>query len=170
MGQLAERFATFARLEATGVSPLYAELAQAVSRSQELLGIASCVRPGQPPPNMLLGAVHYLLLSGVQHPLRAFYPSLGGTEPPSDAFPSFREFCWAHRPEIEAILRERRVQTNEVSRCSILLPGFAVVQRRSGTSPWTLFDVGASAGLHLLGPRLRATRRTRLTAACPAWT
>ena len=46
------------------------------ARDADLLAIAAQTRVGQQPPNLLLAAVHYLLLRGSEHPLAAFYPSL----------------------------------------------------------------------------------------------
>jgi hypothetical protein len=51
------------------------------------------------------------------------------------------------------LLEARITQTNEVSRCSFLLPAFTHVQRSSGPRPLASIDVGCSAGLHLLWDR-----------------
>jgi hypothetical protein len=134
-------------------SRLYAGLSAGVLEDPELLAIAATAPVGQPPPNLFFAAVHYLLLSGVSHPLARLYPSLnGGRDANEDAFPAFRDFCLRHRQPIEALLGTRTVQTNEVARSSALQPGFAVVARRAGR-PLALLEIGASAGLNLLGDR-----------------
>jgi hypothetical protein len=64
--------------------------------------------------------------------------------------PPFREFCLEHRQELQALLAERLVQTNEVRRCACLLPAFALAERTGGGRPLALIELGASAGLNLL--------------------
>ena len=134
-------------------SQLYARLSAGVLEDPELLALAATAPVGQPPPNLLFAAVHYLLLSGAHHPLARLYPSLnGGRDIGEDAFPAFRDFCLRHREQIAALIRVRTVQTNEVARSSALQPGFAVVARQSHR-PLALLEIGASAGLNLLGDR-----------------
>jgi hypothetical protein len=98
----------------------------------------------------LLGAVHYLLLRGVTHPLANFYPSLTSSPDLADAYPAFHRFCLEHHQDIGALLLTRRVQTNEVARCACLLPAFALVARQIPDAPLSLIEIGASAGLNLL--------------------
>jgi len=44
----------------------------------------------------------------------------------------------------------QRVQTNEVQRCTALIPAFELVFRRGDNRPFALVEIGASAGLNLL--------------------
>ena len=67
---LAERYARFAA-ECDGISPLYSFLAAKIAQDRALLTLALACRPGQPPGNLLLGAVHYLLLQQPAQPLAA---------------------------------------------------------------------------------------------------
>ncbi len=152
--RLADEFRFFARM-CTGRSPLYAALAARVAGTPALLALASGAAPGQPPVNLLFGAVHDLLLAGAAHPLAGFYPSVGGAEAPEEAFPAFADFCRRHRAEILVRVRTRRVQTNEVGRSGILLPALAEAAREAGPRPSYLIEVGASAGLNLLHDRYR---------------
>lgn len=146
---LARRFARFAATETKGTSPLYEALAARIAGDRDLLRLCRDVRPGQLPANMLFGAVHYLLQSGADHPLRTFYPSLvASPRPPADAFPHFRDFCLAQADAIGAVLRRRGVNTNEVARCAVLLPGFHRIAERGG-EPLHLVEIGCSAGLNL---------------------
>ncbi|MDE2744596.1 MAG: DUF2332 domain-containing protein [Chloroflexota bacterium] len=152
-------FHRFARVEAPDLaSPLYAELSYGVSLDPELLELAAQKRRHQPAPNMLFGAVQYLLLSGgdhAEHPLASHYPIVSGVERPMEpAFPAFRDFCLCHADEIVDLIRAHRTQTNVVRRCTCLLPAFSMVQRESG-QPLALIDVGASAGLNLNVDRYR---------------
>ena len=55
-------------------------------------------------------------------------------------------------------MRTRRVQTNEIRRCSYLMPAFRItVSIDSGGMPLGLIDVGASAGLNLLWDSYQST-------------
>jgi hypothetical protein len=136
-------------------SPLYAGLSARILEDGELLELAAESPVGQPPPNLLLGAVHYLLLKGVKHPLARLYPSLnGGRDIGEDPFPAFRDFCLDNRAAVVDLLQTRRVQTNEVGRCSALQPAFAVVAARARL-PLALVEIGSSAGLNLVGDRYR---------------
>ncbi|MGH2598617.1 MAG: DUF2332 domain-containing protein [Dehalococcoidia bacterium] len=151
---LARRFERFARLECHGSSPLYERLSLGIAADPDLLALAARARAGQPTPNLFVGAVHALLLGGVQHPLARFYPSL--TPDPDregDPYPSFRNFCLDHAEQIRALIATRLVQTNEVRRCALLLPAFAVVAQRTEDRPPAVVEVGASAGLNLLWDR-----------------
>ncbi|MCY3591206.1 MAG: DUF2332 domain-containing protein [Acidobacteria bacterium] len=147
---LSAAFEQFARVEAPDLdSPTYAALAAGVAGDGELLALAARRQQGQPAPNMLFGAVQYLLLRGVEHPLAAHYPALSGPEPPSgEAFPPFRAFCLEHREAVADLIASRRTQTQVVRRCTCLLPAFGLVHREAG-APLALIDVGASAGLNL---------------------
>lgn len=144
-GDIAEEFRRFGAVR----SPLYALLSPAVAGDPQLLQLASKATAGQPGPNLLYAAVHYLLLRGAYHPLSEYYRSVGGTRAPdSSAFEAFRDFCRRHSAAIGRLVRERRVQTNEVQRSASLLPGFQVVFSRTAR-PLALIEVGASAGLNL---------------------
>ena len=148
--EVREAFERFARVEAPDLdSPMYAELAAGVAGDGELLALAAGRQRGQPAPNMLFGAVQYLLLQGIEHPLAAHYPILSGLEPPpGPTFPLFRAFCLEHRERVADLIATRRTQTQVVRRCTCLLPAFGLVHRDAG-APLALIDVGASAGLNL---------------------
>ncbi|MFJ3519854.1 DUF2332 domain-containing protein [Streptomyces sp. NPDC090131] len=150
--QLADTFRRFADQQCAGRSPLYAALSHAVARSNELLAFAAGTRPGQPAPNMLLGAIHHILRRGVQHPLATY---VTGHEPleAGRADELLADFCRRHTGRIERIISTRSVQTNEVGRCAVLLPAFAALQQQLDDRPIRIVDVGASAGLNLLWDR-----------------
>jgi hypothetical protein len=154
-GRLASVFREFGERECRGYSPLYERLSLGVAEEPALLDLAATTRPGQPVPNMLLGAVHYLLMRGEGHPLAAYFPDLTAPRPPApgDPMPAFRDFCAEHEDELRALLATRLVQTNEVRRCACLLPAFALAERAAGGRPLALVEVGASAGLNLLWDR-----------------
>ncbi|MDQ6919189.1 MAG: DUF2332 domain-containing protein [Candidatus Dormibacteraeota bacterium] len=134
-------------------SSFYAQVCEGILADPEVLELAARAPAGQPPPNLLFGAVHYLLLRGVGHPLARLYPSLnGGRDIGEDPYPAFKDFCLANADAISELMRKRTVQTNEVARSSVLQRGFAVVAQRSGL-PLALVEIGASAGLNLIGDR-----------------
>jgi hypothetical protein len=130
-------------------SPLYQELSRVIAHDPELLRIARHVR--RPPvPNVFFAAVHFLLLESPNHGLAAFYRSLtSNPRPPAEARDALREFVLSNRARLIPLLETRITQTNEVSRCSLLLPAFTHVYCSCGNKPLALIDVGCSAGLHL---------------------
>lgn len=144
-------FERFAEMEARGSSPLYATLARGVADDDELLALAAEVPEDRPAPNLLLAAVQYLLLERPDAPLAAYYASIADSpeSPDEEAVELFREFCLEHRGELADLLASRRLQTNLVRRCAVLLPAFEYVSRRCDRTPLGLLDVGTSAGLNL---------------------
>ncbi|HWU25982.1 MAG TPA: DUF2332 domain-containing protein [Rhizomicrobium sp.] len=132
-------------------APLYARLAAGALSDPELHTLTDAVRPGQPAANMLLGAVHFVLLRGAQHPLRDFYANLGGrrTVDDADPYPLFREFVLGHFDEIRRLVATRVTNTNEVGRSAILHAGFRVLAAKSG-APLHLVEIGPSAGLNMI--------------------
>jgi hypothetical protein len=144
-------FERFAGVEARNSSPLYETLSVGIAADDDLLALAEEVPDDQPAPNLLFAAVQSLLFENPDHELAAYYPSLTDpARPPTDgAYESFRTFCIDRRAKIRPLLRARRVQTNVVRRCSILLPAFESVSRRCNRTPLGLVEVGPSAGLNL---------------------
>jgi hypothetical protein len=152
---LAQRFVRFADQECGDYAPFYARLARGIARDADLLSIATHTRSGQQAPNLLLAAVHYLLLRGADHELNAFYPSVTHLAAvlPGDPMPAFRAFCRDHRDALIELVSTGLVQTNEPRRCTFLLPAFATVAHLAGRMPLALIEVGASAGFNLLFDR-----------------
>jgi hypothetical protein len=144
----------FAEEAANTGSPLYGRLAAAIGGDEDLKALAARARPGQPHANMILGAVHFLLLRGAAHPLARFYPSLGGkTEvADEDPFPDFRDFAAANEPLLADLIESRVTNTNEIGRSAVLHPGFRVVAAEAGT-PLNLIEIGPSAGLNMFWDR-----------------
>lgn len=119
--------------------------------------MVEAVPEGQPAPNLLLAAVHDLLLSGVTSPPAAFYATCtkDPVDPESrDPFPTFKRFCLEHEAAIRDRLGSRLVQTNDPGRSAILYPSFARVAAMDG-DPLALVAVGCSAGLNLRWDRYR---------------
>jgi hypothetical protein len=147
---LPEIFERFARDEFHSSSALYERLSNAIARDAKLLALAARCRKGERIPNLLFGAVHYLLLTGISHPLGRFYKSLGGCfDGREDPFPDFRSFCLEQFERIGELIAVRMVQTNEVNRCAGLMPLFRAASKGAGDRPFFIVDFGASAGLNL---------------------
>jgi hypothetical protein len=105
----------------------------------------------------LLASVHDLLLAGSDHRLAAHYDTVASVRgipfhpPATDVGADFVDFCRLHRAELEFLVASRTTQTNEVGRCTSLLP--ALCHLAAGypvTTPLSLLDLGTSAGLNLL--------------------
>lgn len=155
LDDLAKRFAFHAGIygsaNAENSSPLYAQLSQYVSTDRDILQLVLNADRATQVSNLLFGVVHYLLLRGEDHLLRKFYASLTAhPRDPEGAPPVFRDFCLRYAEEIQNLVTTRKVQTNEVQRCTGLLPAFLLVAQRASKKPLSLLEIGSSAGLHLL--------------------
>lgn len=151
MDGLSQNFRHFAEVECKGSSPLYEHLSFSIASDEDILRLAAQVPQGQPVPNLLLGAVHYLLYEQPGHELAKYYPSLTNSpQPTDDAFPYFRHFCLSKRTNIVDLIHTRRVQTNEVRRCAYLFPAFSHVFELAKGIPLSLIEIGTSAGLNLM--------------------
>lgn len=147
---LSERFRIFAERECKDSSSLYEHLAWDIANDLQLLRLAAHSKPGQPVPNLLLGAVHYLLLSGIEHELAAYYASIvDKPRESSEAINCFRDFCMQNEREIIQLLESKLVQTNEVRRCAYLYPSFCHIYKITN-KPLSLIEIGTSAGLQLM--------------------
>lgn len=149
--ELARRFLASAD-DSRARAPLNAALARIVADDPDLLRLLGHAPPTQRLPVLLFAAIHDLLLrdpGGAQ--LAEWYPNLVA-DPRSPDDPALaavlRSFVADRRGEIVALVAGRRVQTNEVGRCALLLPAVGLVAAEVG--PVALLDVGASAGLNLL--------------------
>ncbi|MEY9874237.1 hypothetical protein ABH931_003731 [Streptacidiphilus sp. MAP12-33] len=134
-------------------SPLYRSLSATVAGNEALIDLAASGRPGQYPTFLFFGAVHHLLLTGVQDPLGAFFPSVvgpgGEVRAAEDAGPALVAFCGRYEAELRTVIAGRLVQTNQVQRSLGLRFGLAAIASELGDRPVHLIEVGASAGLNL---------------------
>ncbi|MZE19413.1 DUF2332 family protein, partial [Bacillus anthracis] len=92
---------------------LYEYLSIKIAEDEEVLTLSSYAQAGQPVPNLLLGAVHYLLLAGKEHHLKTYYSSLveSANTNLDQAFHHFKDFCKMYREEIITLLQTKLVQT-----------------------------------------------------------
>lgn len=125
--------------------PLYMGFCRVIAADPELMRALNRVE-NTPRLNVLFGGVQLLLMRGLGPGLASYYPSLvADPRPPEGSGPIFREFVLAHEDELARIGSERLTQTNEVRRCTALLPGIW----ETGSKRFHLVDLGASAGLNL---------------------
>jgi hypothetical protein len=154
-GESAERLShvwrDFAEKECGSYSPLYAAICHSVADDPELLALASSAPPRGQQPNVLLAAVHSLVLSGIAHPLADVY---AGRLDPGLAPALFRDLCLSQRHNVGRMLATRHTQTNEPGRAALLAAGLAAAADLVG-EPIGLLDAGCSAGLNLLIDRYR---------------
>jgi hypothetical protein len=135
MGDQAEIFLTQSAL-AEGRSPLYARLWREFAHDPRVTEIVG-PDPAWDSPLRLSAGLHYLVLTG-----RATWDDV------DSALVEQREF-------LREWVADRRVQTNEVQRCWMLLPCFLEAARRTGTTSFDLVEIGPSAGLNLVWDRYR---------------
>ena len=148
--ELSRQWEVFAERECRGYSSLYESICRSVAVDDDLLALVESGPRSARQPNVLLAAVHYLLLGGADHPLAEVYAGTSRTDPA----PQFRDFCLTHRDAVLALLATRHTQTNECGRSAAIVPALMWVARQLG-EPLALVDVGASAGLNLLCDQYR---------------
>lgn len=99
----------------------------------------------------LMGAVHYMALTGDAPDVAAHFPSTGGDGDPTAAWPAIVDLLRGAPLELAAGLTTAP-QTNEVGRAAAL---FGALLHIAGPDPLPvrLFEIGASAGLNLRADR-----------------
>jgi hypothetical protein len=149
LDRLARFFVRFAETEC-GDEPLYDALCRHAAATPALLQRLEAAPPEQRRPNLLLAAVHDLVLAGSGHALAAYFPSAGGTRSVDAALPAaFDDFCALHAEALRTSIATRSTQTNEIGRCAVLWPVLVHLAATRGRTRFALLDVGCSAGLNL---------------------
>ncbi len=132
-------------------APLYAAMSAGVACDRDMYRLLLHAPVTQQLPVLLFAAVHALLLDDPSHPLRRWYPNLTPDHlDPSDRslIPTLKRFVDDRAAPLRHLLETRTTQTNEVGRCSLLLPALGLIAAEVG--PLGHLDVGASGGLNLL--------------------
>jgi hypothetical protein len=171
----ADAFRAFALSVERDGATTYAAICRSVAEDPELLALMEQAAPAQRRPNLLLAAVHYLLLGGTDGGLARHYdtvspPAAGDLAPgdpvAGDLATDFKSFCLDHSDALLELIATRSTQTNEVGRCAALFPALCVVAQRYGLDqPISLLDLGASAGLNMLFDHFRYLYRDKESAA-----
>lgn len=129
--------------------PLYRDIARAVSRDPVLLERLAALPVEAHQPNVLMGAVHDLLLREPGLPLAAVYADeAAAASAPAGAVAAFLDLCHQRWDVLEPVCQVNRTQTNEVGRTAIIGLALTLLHQRHGR-PLRLIDVGTSAGLNL---------------------
>jgi len=137
---LAQRFRTFAQVEAKDSSPTYAALAERIANDPLVLEVAAEAPASQPLPNLLFAAVQYLLEDD----------PITDEEPAERAFARLQEVVTSRQQQVAHLLKTRLVQTNEVRRSIVIHSAIARACHDLPPGPIALIEIGASAGLNLL--------------------
>src|SRR5580698_4647683 len=93
---LAEQFLGFGGACERDGGVTYGAICRSAAADRDLLAITSEAPLAQRRPNILLAAVHFLLLGGLEHPLATYYDTVRpeGTEAGTgEVGPVFRDFC-----------------------------------------------------------------------------
>jgi hypothetical protein len=165
---LADHFRAFAESSARDGAVTYGTICRGAADDPELLDLVARAPVTQQRPNLLLAAVHFLLLGGAPHPLATHYDTVAaylGTDPVAPVGHlrlEFKDFCMTHRDELLDLIATGSTQTNEVGRCTALLPALShIAAGYDRGQPLGLLDLGTSAGLNLLFDRYAYTYRRR---------
>lgn len=142
----------FAEVECPDL-PLYRRLCLEVAEDAALLDRVMTAAPGQWRPNLLLAALHDLVLRDPSCAVAAWYPTVGGVATrDGDLMAAVHDTIEAHLDAFAAMLKHRSTQTNEVNRTALFRPAIGVVTAEIDDAAdrglaWV--EVGASAGLNL---------------------
>lgn len=147
--EVAQRFRAIAEGSYRNV-PLYRRLAIALADRPNLLDFSAALPDHALAGGLLFSTLHYLVLSEGDGDFASAWrreEEAPASVPNFEA--AFEQFVLLHAATIyELLARHRGAQTNEVNRCSYLLPALAMVAARRHR-PLALLEVGSSAGLLL---------------------
>jgi hypothetical protein len=152
---IAEKFRHLADQSNVQISPLYAALGPKIAEDEALLRLSAHAQESQPPVNLLLASVQYMLLYEIpDEALAQFYHGL--TPSPGDphgVFPAFKAYCSQHEPRLRELISAGVTNTNETGRCAVLLPAFHLISEEVERAPLHMIEIGCSAGLNLTWDR-----------------
>jgi hypothetical protein len=143
-GDLIEFYRSYGASSFADDEPGYAEVCEHLGDHPELVELIAGHDPDAQQPNLLFAAVHYLLLGGLDHPLRYIYDGTSSLP----VAPVFADAVLSNRSAIDELLRNEHTQTNEVGRSAVLALMLNDAHQRSQQAlAW--IDLGASGGLNL---------------------
>ena len=140
--ELAAWWRAFSDGECRGYSALYEQISATVAGTDSVLNRLLTLPSHAQQPNMLLAAVHDLVLRGGAPVLAERYRGRSA----DDVGRTFVDLVMEVWDELVPVLEVRRTQTNEIGRVAFLAPAFAALAPQD---PPTVVDVGTSAGLTL---------------------
>ena len=126
---LRDYYGKFARLEASGTSPIFTAWAEGVATDDEVISLLLELPRPKRQANLLFAAARHL----------------GAGE---GTYADLREWLIDHWDDVRELMLARSTQTNEAGRCATLLPALSRIP-----GPLALIEVGASAGLCLYPDR-----------------
>ena len=126
---LRDYYGKFARLEASGTSPIYTAWAEGVAADDEVIALLLELPRPKRQANLLFATARHL----------------GAGE---GTYADLRAWLLRHWNDVRELMLARSTQTNEAGRCATLLPALARIP-----GPLALMEVGASAGLCLYPDR-----------------
>ena len=118
---LRDYYGKFARLEASGTSPIYTAWAEGVAADDEVIALLLELPRPKRQANLLFAAARHL----------------GAGE---GTYADLRAWLLRHWNDVRELMLARSTQTNEAGRCATLLPALARIP-----GPLALMEVGASA-------------------------
>lgn len=143
-----QSFRTF-KEKCSDASPFYEYLTSEILKDEDILELSVNVKEDQPIADTFLGAVHYILIRGVDHSLALYYPSISDRpKPVEEMYPHFVDFCTIYRGELVSLMKRKHIQTNEVRRSAYLYPVFSSIYADE-KSPLALVEIGTGSGLQL---------------------
>lgn len=150
---LAQAYRHFGDLDAAATSPLYAQVAVALSESGDALRAIATAPARKRHPALILAALHDLALDGRAPALDAAY-----AVPDLEAAAEVAIDTLLHMTEaVVAIAVRRGKPTEETGRCAVLYPAITEAARRVGADAVGLIDAGRSAALNLNVDRVGIT-------------
>lgn len=149
-GDLIEFYRSYGASSFADDEPAYAQVCEHLGEHPELVELIADHDPDAQQPNLLFAAVHYLLLGGLDHPLRDIYDGTSSLP----VAPLFADAVLSNRTAIDELLQNERTQTNEVGRSAVLALMLNDAYQRS-EQPLAWIDLGASGGLNLNIDRFR---------------
>lgn len=146
---LAQQFRYYAETVFSNSSPLYAHLSAAAADDTLLMHALRPYTGRRVFPVLFMGAMHATLMAHPTHPLHRYFHSHTPTPlKPFGAYPALRDLFFAEREQVEHLLQTRIVQTNEVRRCTSILPTLGRIAAHTGQA-LALIEIGPSLGLML---------------------
>ncbi|HEX7132421.1 MAG TPA: DUF2332 domain-containing protein [Iamia sp.] len=126
-------------------SPLYTAIAHGVADDPELIALTVAAGTAHAQfPNVLMAAVHELVLLGGAPDLAEVY----GGRSDADPFATFRATALEHRDALLPRMATQFTNTNEVGRSALIAPSLAHVTA-GWDDGWALVEAGTSAGVNL---------------------